>query len=114
MGDDSGPILDDEALPPCLQEMWREAWNLNKNIPADCPCNNDEGNLVSIWSYGKKKYPNDSFSLISSQTDAVISTFYAFGNDNCHALLPVGFNGLYGGLKRLMGITSVYMIPGSG
>jgi len=111
--DDSGPILDDEALPPCLQEMWREAWSLNKNIPSECPCNNDEGNLVSIWSYGKQRYPKDSFSLISSQTDSVISTFFGYSQNNCKAILPVGYKGLHEGLQRVSKQVPLYMIPGS-
>jgi len=111
--DDSGPILDDEALPACLQEKWRDAWNLNKNIPSDCPCAGDEGNLVSLWSYGKQRYPKDSFSLVSSQNDATISTFFAYSNNNCKAILPVGYNKLHAGLQRLAKTSPVYMIPGS-
>jgi len=112
--DDSGPVLDDTAIPVCLQEEWRQTWDLNKNLPKECPCNNDEGNLVSAWSYGRKRYPKDSFSLISSQNDATISTFFAFSNNNCHAILPVGYNKLHDGLTRLAKTTPVYMIPGSG
>lgn len=112
--DDSGPILDDDALPVCLQELWRNAWDLNKNFPADFPGNNDEGNLGSLWSYGKERYPNDSFSLVSSQTDAVISTFFGYSELNCHTLLPVGYNKLQAGLERLAKESSVYMIPGNG
>jgi len=111
--DDSGPVLDDTAIPVCLQEAWRTTWNLNKNLPKDCPCNNDAGNLVSAWSYGKKAYPKDSFSLISSVNDATISTFFAFGNNDCKAILPIGYNRLHAGLESLAtsGVP-VYMIPG--
>lgn len=80
--DDSGPVIDDSNLAVCLQEKWRSIWNFNKNLPTDCPCNNDEGNLDSVWGYMQAKYPQDSFSLISSQTDFVISTFFAYGNDD--------------------------------
>jgi len=111
--DDSGPVLDDEATPACLQEMWRQAWNLNKNLPTECACNNDQGNLAAAWSYLPKKYPKDSFSLISSENDATISTFFAFSNDNCHAILPIGYNKLHDGLVRLAKTTPVYIIPGS-
>jgi len=114
--DDSGQILDDEGLPVCLQEEWRQTWDLNKNLPADCPCNNDKGNLTSAWAYGRQRYPKDSMSLISSVNDATISTFFAFGLDNCHAPLPVGYNGMHAGLERLAQTNTVkiYMIPGSG
>jgi hypothetical protein len=111
--DDSGPVLDDEAVPPCLQEEWRQTWNLNKNLPAQCPCNNDKGNLVDVWSYGKSQYPKDSFSLISSQTDSTISLFFAFSNNDCKAIIPVGYNKLADGLARLAKTTPVYIIPGS-
>lgn len=112
--DDSGPVLDDTAIPPCLQEKWRQLWDLNKNLPSDCPCNNDEGNLVSAWSYATQKYPNDSFSLVSSVEDSVIGTFFAFSNNNCKAVLPVGYTKLQAGLENLAKTTPVYMIPGSG
>lgn len=111
--DDSGPILDDTALAPCLQEEWRKTWNLNKNLPTDCPCAGDEGNLVTAWSYGKQRYPKDSFSLISSQSDSTISTFFAFGLNKCRAILPVGYKGLQAGLERLSKTVPVYQIPGS-
>jgi len=113
--DDSGPILDDNDLAVCLQEEWRQTWDLNKNLPADCSCNNDNGNLVTAWTYGKQKWPKDSFSLISSVNDGVISTFFAFGLNNCKAILPVGYNKIHAGIEDLAkrGIP-VYMIPGSG
>jgi len=113
MMDDSGPILDDDALPACLQADWRNAWNLDKNIPSDCPCNTDSGNLVSLWDYAKSRYPTDSFSLVSSQTDSTISTFFAYGNNDCHALLPIGYTKLQDGLQRLSKTSPVYQIPGS-
>jgi len=111
--DDSGPVLDDEALPPCLQERWRQTWSLNKNIPSDCPCAGDEGNLASLWSYSKQRYPKDSFSLISSQNDATISTFFGYSGLNCHTAVPIGYNKLAGGLSRLAKTSPVYIIPGS-
>jgi len=112
--DDSGPILDDTAIPPCLQEKWRQLWNLNDGLPSDCPCNNDEGNLVTAWSYGHEKFPNDSFSLISSVADSTISLFFAFSNNNCKAVIPVGYTKLQAGLERLAATgESVYMIPGN-
>lgn len=113
--DDSGQILDDEYLQPCLVEEWRNVWNLNSNLPADCPCNNDGGNLASAWAYGRQKYPQDSFSLISSVNDAVISTFFSFGLDNCSAAVPLGFNKMHEGLEALADTgVNIFMIPGAG
>jgi len=111
--DDSGPIIDDNDLAVCLQEEWRQTWNLNKNLPKDCACNNDKGDMVDAWAYGKKTWPKDSFSLISSVNDATISTFFAFGLNNCKAILPLGYNKLHAGLEDLAKRgTPVYMIPG--
>lgn len=113
--DDSGQVLGDEYLAPCLAEEWRQVWNLNANLPADCPCNNDEGHLDTAWAYGKQKYPGDSLSLISSINDAVISTFFAFGLDNCTKTLPTGFNKMHEGLESLASTgVNIYMIPGGG
>jgi len=111
--DDSGPVIDDADLAVCLQEKMRSTWNVNKNLPVDCPCNNDEGNLVSVWKYMQAKYPQDSFSLISSQSDLVISTFFAYGNNDCSTVLPIGYTKLQAGLDFLAPKLSVYQIPGS-
>jgi len=113
--DDSGQVLDDEYLAPCLVEEWRQTWNLNANLPADCPCNSDEGNMDAAWAYFRQKYPKDSFSLISSVNDAVISTFFGFGLDDCSAALPIGFNKMHDGIEALAATgVNVYMIPGAG
>jgi hypothetical protein len=92
--DDSGPVIDDADIAVCLQEKMRSTWNINKNLPADCPCNNDEGNLASAWKYMQARYPQDSFSLISSQSDIVISTFFAYGDKDCSTVLPIGYTKL--------------------
>jgi hypothetical protein len=113
--DDSGQVLDDDNLPVCLVEEWRQTWNLNANLPADCPCNNDEGHISDAWAYFRQTWPNDSFSLISSINDAVISTFFAFGLDNCQAKVPVGYNNMHRGLKALAASgVNIFMIPGAG
>jgi hypothetical protein len=112
--DDSGPIVADADLAVCLQEEWRQTWNLNKNLPKDCACSGDQGDMVDAWACGKKKWPKDSFSLISFVNDATISTFFSFGNNDCKAILPFGYNKLHAGLEDLAKRgTSVYMIPGS-
>jgi len=114
--DDSGQVFGDDYLPVCLATEWRQTWGLNKNLPADCPCNNDAGNLGSAWEYFRQRYPTDSLSLISSINDAVISTFFGFGEDDCKAVLPVGYSDMHNGLKDLAynHSVNVYMIPGAG
>lgn len=113
MLDDSGPILDDTAIPPCLQEMWRDVWNINATLPQGCPCLNPYGNMASGWAYYKTIYPKDSRALISSENDGTISTFFSFSLDNCKNPIPVGYNKLGAGLKRLATSVPVYIIPGS-
>jgi len=112
--DDSGPILDDEALAVCLQKEFRKTWNLNPSLPDDCPCVSDGGNMSSVWPYLMNKYPHDSFSLVSSLADSTMSLFFAFGMNNCDVFLPIGYKGLDSGLHRLSASgVPVYMIPGS-
>jgi hypothetical protein len=112
--DDSGPIIADDDLPVCLQKTWRDTWDLNKNLPKDCACNNPDGDLVDAWTYGQKTWPKDSFSLVSSVNDATISFFFSFGLNNCHPIVPLGYNKIHAGLEDLAkrGVP-VYMIPGS-
>jgi hypothetical protein len=113
--DDSGQVLGDDYLAPCLVEEWRQIWNLNANLPDDCPCKNDKGNLDSAWAYGRQKYPGDSLSLISSIHDAVISTFFGFGEDNCTSSSPLGYSKMHDGLEALSAEgVNIYMIPGAG
>lgn len=59
--DDSGPVLDDTALAPCLQALWRRTWDLNATLPRDCPCVGNQGNLVSVWKYARSHWPDDTF-----------------------------------------------------
>lgn len=113
--DDSGPVLDDTALAPCLQALWRRTWNLNSTLPPRCPCVGNKGNLVSVWDYTRNRWPDDTFGLISSLKDGTISTFFAYGELDCKdSVVPVGYTKLAGGLKRLAATgQAVYMIDGS-
>ncbi len=88
--DDSGPPMSDAFMVPCLQQLWRDAWNLDDILPADCancfPANG--GGLVNLGRYLADKHVNQKFGLISSLGDNTIRFFFGFGNDNCTALLP--------------------------
>jgi len=111
--DDSGPVLDDEAVSPCLQGLWRTTWNINASLPAGCPCVGNAGNMASVWKYLMEKYPTDSFGLISSVQDIVISAFFSFGENQCSGLLPTTYTKLGGGLQRIASTgVPVFMIPG--
>lgn len=114
MLDDSGPVIDDVALAPCLQALWRRTWDLNGTLPPRCPCISAGGGLSAIWNFTKSRWPSDTFGLISSLKDSTISTFFAYGELDCHdPLIPVGYDKLAGGLKRLSRDVPVYMISGS-
>jgi hypothetical protein len=86
--DDSGPPMSDQYMTPCLQKRWRELWNMDDAIPADCVgCSNpDGGGLVNYFPYLVKKHPKSILSLISSDEDGIISTFYGYGQNNCQGL----------------------------
>lgn len=88
--DDSGPIFRDMYLAPCLQQTFRDVWGIDASLPEDCTeCfGSDGGGLWNYLPFIQEKYPNAIKSLISSEADGTISTFYGFGNDNCMALFP--------------------------
>eukprot|EP01013_Petalomonas_cantuscygni_P038168 TRINITY_DN69211_c0_g1_i1.p2 TRINITY_DN69211_c0_g1~~TRINITY_DN69211_c0_g1_i1.p2 ORF type:complete len:353 (+),score=54.38 TRINITY_DN69211_c0_g1_i1:41-1099(+) len=112
--DDSGPVLDDEAISVCLQQEWRTNWDVNASLPAGCPCVGSGGNMVAAWDYISKRWPRDAYGLISSVDDAVISTFFSFGNADCASPFPTYYGKLSAGLDRLSSKhkVPVYMIPG--
>ena len=88
--DDSGPIFRDQYLAPCLQQQWRDVWNLSASLPEDCEgCfNADGGGLANYWTHISTKYPSATKGLISSHQDSVISLFFGFGTNDCGALFP--------------------------
>lgn len=77
--DDSGPVMDDPYLRPCLQARTREYWQFH--VPDDCPqCTaEDGGGFVALWGYLATKYPDRRFSLLSTTYDGTIRSFFSFG-----------------------------------
>jgi hypothetical protein len=88
--DDSGPPLSDEYMAPCLQQEWRDAWNLDLTIPGDCAeCFPDNGGgIVNLAAYLGEKHKDQRLALLSSLEDNTIRFFFGFGNDDCNALFP--------------------------
>ena len=87
--DDSGPPMSDAYLAPCLQQRWRDLWNLDSTLPADCSgCRGqaDGGGIVHYVDYLAKKYPSQQLGLISANQDSVISLFFGYGQNNCAGL----------------------------
>jgi hypothetical protein len=89
--DDSGPPMTDDYLAPCLQQQWRGLWNLASTLPKDCTaCTGPNGGgLVNYVPYLAQKWPDSRLGLVSSTRDAVISTFYGYGAQNCTQAVPL-------------------------
>jgi hypothetical protein len=90
--DDSGPPMSNEYLTPCLQEIFRERWNLDATLPADCEeCVDEEGGgLVNLIGVMSEKYPERRFGIVSSLADVTIRLFFGFGYPDCEE--PMGMN----------------------
>jgi hypothetical protein len=112
--DDSGPVMADQYLSPCLQERWREMWNLDATLPPDCAsCRGpDGGGLVNFLPYLTTKHPNDQLGIISANRDSIISLFFGYGANNCQ-----GLSGISAGMSGdtfeagLMDVRSRFIMP---
>ncbi|MDI1450731.1 pectin acetylesterase-family hydrolase [Polyangium sp. 6x1] len=96
--DDSGPPMSDTYMSPCLQQRWRELYNFEATLPADCvECSlPNGGGLANAWKLLGQKYPDASLGLISSDKDNTISQFYGYGKNNCQnidGLFPTSLTG---------------------
>jgi hypothetical protein len=85
--DDSGPPLGDQFLAPCLQKMFRDAWNLDAALPANCTaCRQaDGGGLLAALGYLADAHPDRRMALVSSTRDGTIRSFYGYGYPDCVA-----------------------------
>ncbi len=85
MIDDSGVVLPDEFLDPCLQNHLRDTWGFSGLLPDGCEgCTTDAGGgLSTLFEYLPDRYPDVRFALIASNQDQVLRLFYGFGNDGC-------------------------------
>lgn len=85
MIDDSGVILPDAFLNPCLQTQMRERWGFSELLPGACDgCNPENGGgLSTLFSYLPDAYPDVRFALIASNQDAILRLFYGYGNEEC-------------------------------
>lgn len=101
--DDSGPPMSDAYLAPCLQTLWRDLWNLDATLPADCAaCSSPGGGgIVNYASYLAAKWPQGRMGLISSTHDSVISTFFGYGANDCTGMLPLSGAEYEAGLEDL-------------
>jgi len=85
MIDDSGVLLPDEYLAPCLQTHLRETWGFSDLLPSACTgCSGDDGGgLSTLFEYLPDAYPDVRFAMIASNQDQILRMFYGFGNDGC-------------------------------
>ncbi len=90
--DDSGPpIPDDDVLAPCLQQLWRDLWDANQAVPADCAdCFRADGDgFEAIPTYLADEFPEARFGLISSTGDNVIRIFMGYGDRDCRGSITI-------------------------
>jgi len=83
--DDSGPPLSDTYLTPCLQQVFRERWNLEATLPDACDdcINEDGGGLINLVGALSEKYPDRRLGIVSSLADNTIRQFFGFGYPDC-------------------------------
>jgi hypothetical protein len=86
--DDSGPLMSNTYIQPCLEQGWRTTWGLDSTVVAacgaDCP---DTSNFAIEWmQHLAKKYPTAPLGLVDSTDDNTITVFYGFGAQNCTTL----------------------------
>jgi hypothetical protein len=85
--DDSGPPMSDTYLTPCLQKMFRDAWNLDAAIPEGCTAcrQTDGGGLSNALAWLANAHPDRRMALVTSMRDGVIRSFYGYGYPDCAA-----------------------------
>lgn len=101
---DSGPPMSDAYMTPCLQTIFRQAWNLGATVPADCAeCTGpDGGGLVNLVGFLAAKYPDSRFGLISSLADRSIRGVYGNGYPDCeNPTIPMPADAFAAGIAEL-------------
>lgn len=82
--DDSGPPLSNQVIPPCLQQIFRNEWGLDKTVlaacGADCP---DQNDFARGWiAHVAKRYPKLRAGVFSNAWDSIIRTYMGAGWGN--------------------------------
>jgi hypothetical protein len=82
---DSGVPFNDEFMPVCMQQKWRESFGLNAALPPDCTeCRQaNGGGLLNLADFLIRKHPNAKLGLITSMQDDVMRLFFSISKDNC-------------------------------
>lgn len=101
MLDDSGPPMSSAYIPSCLQDDWQNVWGFQNTVLKDCgsACTNPKD-----WTYDFVQFLLDKYAkgpnagkfmagLVSASGDAIISTFFGFGANNCTTSVPIAMSG---------------------
>jgi hypothetical protein len=83
--DDSGPLFDDQYMPPCVQKRWRDQWGFAGSLPPDCTecASTDGGRLSKLSDFLLRKYKQSNVALVSTMQDEVIRLLFSAGLANC-------------------------------
>jgi hypothetical protein len=89
--DDSGPPLSSDVIAPCLQAIFRETWNLDATVLADCPACDPNDFASGLMEHVLTTHPEVRFGLFSNTSDAVIRTYMGAGwgngqHNNCEGI----------------------------
>jgi hypothetical protein len=82
---DAGVPFKDQYMPVCMQQRWRNTWNLNDSLPPDCTeCRQpDGGGLLKVADFLIRKHPNTKLGIVSALQDDVMRLFFSISNNNC-------------------------------
>lgn len=79
--DDSAPPMSTTVYPPCLQEIWRNVWRLDKTVFAECgtDCDDPNGFSEDMLTHIRTEFPNMRGGLYSTLSDQTIRSFAGYG-----------------------------------
>jgi cysteine-rich repeat protein len=79
--DDSGPPMPSAVYPPCLQNIWRTTWKLEKSLLAECgaDCDDPDGFSEDYFTHIRTAFPTMKGGLYSTTGDQTIRAFAGYG-----------------------------------
>jgi cysteine-rich repeat protein len=82
--DDSAPPMPTSVYPPCLQQIWRTVWGLDKTLFAECGAACTDPNRFSedMFAHILSSFPNMRGGLYSTLADQTIRAFAGYGWSN--------------------------------
>jgi hypothetical protein len=80
--DDSGPLLHSEHVAPCLAELRRGLWGVERTVLADCGehCPDDDDWQIGYALYNLESIPRASGMIVSLE-DAILRSFIGIGTN---------------------------------